>query len=102
VYQLRTLSAQGLATRTRARDAARLAEMGQAKRHASERRQIGSIHFLEVRACPRASATITARTGKYTGITGGWTYVAHVNEFRTAVEGTYAVDCTNSGNYKLP
>ncbi len=49
-----------------------------------------------------ASATITAGTGKYTGITGGWTYVAHVNEFRTAVEGTYAVDCTNSGSYKLP
>ena len=49
----------------------------------------------------RASATITAGTGKYTGITGGWTYVAHVNEFRTAVEGTYSVDCTMQGNYKL-
>jgi hypothetical protein len=49
-----------------------------------------------------ASATITAGTGKYTGITGGWTYVAHVNEFRTAVEGTFALDCTNAGSYKLP
>jgi hypothetical protein len=40
--------------------------------------------------------------GKFAGISGGHRNVAHVNEFRTAVEGTYAVYTTNEGSYKLP
>src|SRR5262249_19069667 len=46
--------------------------------------------LLDAKNVP-ASAKITGGTGKYAGITGGWTYVAHVNEYRTAVEGTYAL-----------
>jgi hypothetical protein len=49
-----------------------------------------------------ASAKITGGTGKFAGISGGWTYVAHVNEFRTAVEGTYALPIPFQGSYKLP
>jgi hypothetical protein len=49
-----------------------------------------------------ASAKITGGTGKFAGLSGSWTYVAHVNEFRTAVEGTYALPITFQGSYKLP
>ena len=49
-----------------------------------------------------ASAKFTGGTGKFVGISGGFTYVAHANELRTAVEGTYAVYTTNEGSYKLP
>jgi hypothetical protein len=50
----------------------------------------------------RASAAFTAGTGKFAGVSGGHTYVAHVNELRTAVEGTYAAYATLQGSYKLP
>jgi hypothetical protein len=49
-----------------------------------------------------ASFTFTAGTGKYAGISGGHTYVAHVFQYRTADEGTYAIDFTCQGSYKLP
>ena len=45
--------------------------------------------------------TLTAGTGKYTGISGNWTYVGHGPEFRTASEGTYFSYTTNQGSYKL-
>jgi hypothetical protein len=49
------------------------------------------------------SLKITGGTGKYSGISGGHNYIAHPNEFRTAVEGTYASYTTNNeGSYKLP
>jgi hypothetical protein len=48
------------------------------------------------------SAKFTGGTGKYAGISGGFTGVVHVNEFRTAVEGTYAVPVPFQGSYKLP
>jgi hypothetical protein len=50
----------------------------------------------------RASAKFTAGTGKFAGVSGGFTYVAHVNELRTAVEGTYAAYADLQGSYKLP
>ena len=48
------------------------------------------------------TAKITGGTGKFAGISGGFPWVVHVNEFRTAVEGTYAVYATYQGSYKLP
>jgi hypothetical protein len=41
-------------------------------------------------------------TGKYAGISGGFSYVIHGNEFRSAAEGTYVNYGTNQGSYKLP
>jgi hypothetical protein len=48
------------------------------------------------------SGKITGGTGKFSGISGGQSFVVHVNEFRTAVEGTYAAYATFQGSYKLP
>jgi hypothetical protein len=56
---------------------------------------------LEVKSV-RASFKFTAGTGKFAGVSGGFTYEAHVNQFRTAVEGTYAAYATLQGSYKLP
>src|SRR5262245_16953925 len=50
----------------------------------------------------RGSGTFTAGTGKFAGVSGGYTLVAHVNELRTAVEGTYAAYVVLQGSYKLP
>jgi|ERR1700733_4634865 hypothetical protein len=49
-----------------------------------------------------AKVTLATGTGKYAGISGGGSATCHGPEFRTAVEGTYATYCTNSGSYKLP
>jgi hypothetical protein len=46
--------------------------------------------------------TFTTGTGRYAGISGGGTFTCHGSEFRTAVEGTSAEYCTNSGSYKIP
>ena len=48
------------------------------------------------------SFTITEGTGKFAGVSGGHSYVARPNEFRTAVEGTYVAFTTNQRSYKLP
>jgi hypothetical protein len=48
------------------------------------------------------SETWTTGTGKYAGISGGGTYVVHLNEFRAAAEGTYLDYVTKQGSYKLP
>jgi hypothetical protein len=48
------------------------------------------------------TVTITTGTGKYTGISGGWKFVLHGNEFRTAVAGTFVNYATVQGDYKLP
>lgn len=50
----------------------------------------------------RGLGTFTTGTGKYAGITGGWTFEGHVPEFRTAVEGTHAQNGPFHGSYKLP
>ena len=47
------------------------------------------------------SAKFTVGTGKFAGISGGFTYVGH-NDLRTAVEGTYAFHADFQGGYKLP
>ena len=41
-------------------------------------------------------------TGKYKGISGGWTNVNRGNEFRPTTEGTYLSYGTFQANYKLP
>jgi len=48
------------------------------------------------------SGTFTMGTGKYKGISGGWTNVSRGNEFRPTVEGTYLDYATFQANYKLP
>lgn len=49
------------------------------------------------------TSTFTMGTGKFKGITGGHTFVAHSPEFRPAAEGTYLQYTTNQGGrYKLP
>jgi hypothetical protein len=49
------------------------------------------------------SFKITGGTGKFAGISGGHSYIAHPNEFRTAVDGTYVAYTTQQGgSYKLP
>ena len=45
--------------------------------------------------------TLTAGTGKYTGISGGWSVIAHGFEFK-APEGLYVQYGTLKGSYKLP
>ena len=57
--------------------------------------------LLDAKNVP-ASAKFTGGTGKFVGISGGFTYVAHANELRTAVEGTYGFYNTHQGSYKLP
>jgi hypothetical protein len=49
-----------------------------------------------------ASAKFTGGTGKFAGISGGFTYVAHTNELRTAADGGYGFYNTHQGSYKLP
>jgi hypothetical protein len=46
--------------------------------------------------------TFTTGTGKYTGISGGGTYVQHLNEFHALAEGTYVSYTTFEGSYKFP
>jgi len=48
------------------------------------------------------SGTITTGTGRYTGISGGWNFVQHGPDFRTAAEGTYTTYGPLEGSYKLP
>ncbi len=48
------------------------------------------------------SGTITTGTGKYAGISGGWTIVVHGPEFRTAADGTYVTYGPLQGSYKIP
>jgi hypothetical protein len=48
------------------------------------------------------TATFTTGTGKYAGISGGYTIVLHGPEFRTAAEGTYVVYGPVKGSYKVP
>jgi hypothetical protein len=48
------------------------------------------------------TATFTTGTGKYTGISGGYTIVLRGPEFRTAAEGAYVPYGPVQGNYKLP
>jgi hypothetical protein len=48
------------------------------------------------------TGTFTAGTGKYTGISGGWTADAHGPQFKTAAEGTYVQYAEVQANYKLP
>jgi hypothetical protein len=48
----------------------------------------------------RSSFTFTAGTGKFAGLSGGFTYVG--NLLRTADEGTYGFHQHFQGSYKLP
>jgi hypothetical protein len=50
----------------------------------------------------KATGNITTGTGKYAGISGGWGFVGHNPEFRTAAEGTEVQYTTFQGSYKLP
>ncbi len=45
---------------------------------------------------------LASGTGKYAGISGGHTFVAHGPEFHAAAEGTYLQYGTYQGTYKLP
>jgi hypothetical protein len=45
--------------------------------------------------------TLTAGTGKYAGISGGWNFMGHGSEFK-ASEGRYAQYGPLNGSYKLP
>jgi hypothetical protein len=48
------------------------------------------------------TGTFTTGTGKYAGVSGGWTMVGHVPEFRTAVpESTYVQYGPLQGSYKI-
>jgi hypothetical protein len=49
-----------------------------------------------------AIGTFTTGTGKYAGISGGWTVVLHSPDFRTAAEGTYVQYSEIQAKYKLP
>ena len=48
-----------------------------------------------------ATASFVAGTGKYAGISGGWSFVGHSSEFKTP-EGTYVQHGPIKGSYKLP
>jgi hypothetical protein len=48
------------------------------------------------------TATFTTGTGKYAGISGGYTIILHGPEFRTAAEGTYVQYGKMEGSYTLP
>jgi hypothetical protein len=50
----------------------------------------------------KATGKLTTGTGKYAGISGGFAFVGHGPDFRTAAEGTYAQYGTAEGSYKLP
>jgi hypothetical protein len=48
------------------------------------------------------TGTFTTGTGKYAGISGGWTFVGHSPEFRTAApESTYVQYGSLQGSYKI-
>ena len=71
------------------------------------RRKIQLLHITqriktaEKLATTYNTATITAGTGKYAGISGGWSFIAHGSEFK-APEGRYAQYGSVKGSYKLP
>jgi hypothetical protein len=46
--------------------------------------------------------TWTTGTGKLAGVSGSGTYDCDPGDFKTAVDGTYAITCTIQGSYKLP
>jgi hypothetical protein len=46
--------------------------------------------------------TISAGTGKYAGISGGWTFTLYQSEFKTPAAGTWVQYGTLKGSYKLP
>jgi hypothetical protein len=48
-----------------------------------------------------ATATLTGGTGKYAGISGGWSIIGHSGEFK-APEGRYVQYASYKGSYKLP
>jgi hypothetical protein len=48
------------------------------------------------------TTTFTTGTGKYTGITGGATFIQHGPEFRTAAEGASVTYGEIQAKYKLP
>ena len=48
-----------------------------------------------------ATASFVAGTGKYAGISGGWSFVGHSSEFKTP-DGTYVQYGPIKGSYKLP
>jgi hypothetical protein len=50
----------------------------------------------------RGTGKLTTGTGKYAGVSGGYTADLHAPEFRTAAEGTFAQYGTTQGSYKLP
>jgi hypothetical protein len=50
----------------------------------------------------KGKLTFTGGTGKYAGISGGYSYVNDFGSFRTEVPGTLISHATNQGNYKLP
>jgi hypothetical protein len=58
----------------------------------------GKVDLTKVYTVP---GTITAGTGKYAGISGGWSGICHSSEFK-ASEGRYAQYCSIKGSYKLP
>jgi hypothetical protein len=47
------------------------------------------------------TGTFTTGTGKYAGISGGWTFVGHAPEFRTAAQGTHVQYGSLQGSYKI-
>ena len=48
------------------------------------------------------TGTFTTGTGKYAGISGGWTFVGHSQEFRTATpESTFVQNAPIQGSYKI-
>jgi len=48
------------------------------------------------------TGTFTTGTGKFAGISGGWTGVFHSPEFRTTADGSVAEYGSHKGSYKLP
>jgi hypothetical protein len=45
--------------------------------------------------------TFTGGTGKYAGISGGWTFVTHSPEFKVSVDNTYVQLGSNGRSYKM-
>jgi hypothetical protein len=48
------------------------------------------------------SVTFTTGTGKYAGISGGWTYTIYGNSLKSTTPGTYYDYGNFQGSYKLP
>lgn len=55
-----------------------------------------------VRTIWNGSAKLTSGTGKFAGISGGWTHSINLGDFRPAAEGSYAGYGTLEGSYKFP